>query len=225
MTEPSTIEKLGVDERFLMAANSRNLRHYRLDDNRTGDTDYLLAAAMSRNTFGMNLLRLLGEWGASERGGHHVPNPPSRSQVADRAAELVGKGAEPSRFLLDQARKELEAAYSRKMQMLMAGLKSLPTVRLHLLIHAELDASPCSEELMSRVLLHWLHPACPVCKGRKFKLAPDGESLSDKACDRCRGSGHRDIPMGEAGKGLLSYMDDCLNRARDSLKKRLSNTR
>lgn len=225
MTAETAHEKQGVEERFLNATHSRNLRHYRLDDNRTGDTDYLLAAAMSRNTFGMSLLRLVGEWGSSERSGYYVPNPPSRSQVAARAAELAGEIKKPTRQMFDQARRELEFFHRGQMLSLMAGLKSLPAVRLHLLIHAELELTPNAEELMSQVLLHWLHPACPVCCGRKFKLAEDQESLTSETCDRCRGSGHRDVPMGAAGQGLLNYMDDCLNRARESLKKRLATMR
>lgn len=38
-----------------------------------------------------------------------------------------------------------------------------------------------------------LHPACPRCKGRGYKTVPGTPALSGKPCERCRGTGRREI--------------------------------
>lgn len=100
-------------------------------------------------------------------------------------------------------------------------LRTLPQAREQLAMQAErwriADPSDCARD----VLAWWLDHSCPGCNGRRWLMVPDTPHLSGKACPACHGSGERAVPRGEDGRRVLGYVEDCLSRARDSIKHRL----
>ncbi len=103
---------------------------------------------------------------------------------------------------------------------LMAGkLKSLPTVVDQLMIQAVKWGINPAQVLPS--VCWWLDKNCRMCEGRKFERLPEAPVLSAKQCTSCRGTGQIYLPGGDDARRITHYMDDCVNRARDSIKKRL----
>ena len=92
-------------------------------------------------------------------------------------------------------------------------------------VHGQLDAQSMRWGMpvatTTAILKYWLAPLCKVCQGRKFESVPGSPALSAKRCNCCRGEGVERIPHGEDGRRLLGYIEDCLSRARDSIKARL----
>lgn len=77
------------------------------------------------------------------------------------------------------------------------------------------------EAVAAAVLSWWLSKNCRACSGRKYELVSGTPALSAKQCKLCRGSGEMDLPAGQGGKRLASFIDDCVSRARESIKNRL----
>ena len=103
--------------------------------------------------------------------------------------------------------------------LMLSRLKTLREVRVELTaqmvrwkIVAPADKAPA-------VILWWLDQNCPTCHGTK--LAATGRV---SICKTCRGTGQARIPMGEEGKRLANYIDDCVDVARNSIRNRLRNT-
>lgn len=105
---------------------------------------------------------------------------------------------------------------------LMAGrLKTLPAVIQHLTDQAALWAMEDGPAKAKTLVLWWLDRQCKKCTGRKFELIPGTPALSNRWCQGCRGTGEAHLPHGPDGRRLAGYMDDCVQRARQSIKKRL----
>lgn len=103
---------------------------------------------------------------------------------------------------------------------LMAGkLKSLPTVLEQLQLQAIKWGISPAQVLPS--VCWWLDKSCRMCEGRKFERLPEAPVLSTKPCTSCRGTGQIYLPGGDGARRITAHIDDCINRARDSIKKRL----
>ena len=218
-------EAPGTQERYAAATQSS---HLRLQANSTGDADYLIAAGWSKSRFGGVAMRLHSEWDSAERRGCRIPRKATRKQISREAQEIARRaGAEKvEQAHSDQAKAAFAAAYERELKETLRALKSLPDARLHLSIKLAMEGNQNAEELAAAVLLHWLRPTCPVCCGRKFQLVKWSESeLSDLACGCCGGSGLAPMPGGDAGKAAANYIDDCVDRARQGIRGRLSHQR
>jgi hypothetical protein len=100
-------------------------------------------------------------------------------------------------------------------------LKSLPSVLEQVGIRAAIWGMESPDAKAQAVVLWWLDRVCHRCAGRKFELIPDTPALSTRWCKRCGGSGEAALPYGSEGKRLAGFMDDCVSRARQSMKKRL----
>lgn len=217
------IEAPTTEERYAGATRSSSLR---VEADKPGDADYLIAAGWSKSRFGAALMRLHSEWDAAERRGCQIPRQASRKQIAKLAREIATR--EKSKDVCSEhssaARQQLEAGFLSELKETMRMLKMLPEVRLHLALKLALDGNPQAEPLCAPILLHWLKPTCPACSGRKFQLKPWADELSENVCGGCGGSGHASTPGGEEGKALLKYMEDCLGVARQSIKQRIRRT-
>lgn len=215
MTEAPTTQ-----ERYATATQSGSLR---VQADRHGDADYLIAAGWSKSRFGAALMRLHSEWDAAERRGCQIPRQATRKQIAQLARDIAKeeRSTQVTKEHSDAARKRLEDGFLAEMKETMRMLKTLPEVRLHMQFKAAFDQKPDVEPLCGAVLMHWLKPVCSVCSGRKFQLKPGGVELSANACGGCAGAGHARIPGGEAGRLMLSYMEDCAGIARQSIRDRL----
>jgi hypothetical protein len=75
------------------------------------------------------------------------------------------------------------------------------------------------------VIAYWLDQTCHHCSGLKFLKIEGAPSLSTKACRPCSGSGIAPVPHGQEGRRVANYMDDCLQKGRDSIRRNLSQHR
>ena len=67
----------------------------------------------------------------------------------------------------------------------------------------------------------WLKKVCKACQGRRYEKIAGTPSLSTRHCSCCKGSGETPLPYGSAGKQLERLLDECVERAQASIKKRL----
>ncbi|CAM4393778.1 hypothetical protein COAQ111491_21505 [Comamonas aquatilis] len=209
-----------TQERYASATQSSSLR---VEAGLQGDADYLIAAGWSKSRFGAALMRLHSEWDAAARRGCQIPRQATRKQIAQLARDIATakQSKQVEKEHSDAARKRLEDGFVSELKETMRMLKMLPEVRLHLQLTAALDQCPETESVCCAVLLHWLKPVCAACSGRKFQLSPRAGELSSVACRFCGGSGHGKVPGGEHGRKLLTYMEDCVGRARQGIRSRL----
>ena len=106
-------------------------------------------------------------------------------------------------------------------RLLMGRLKSLSAVLEAVGHQAALWQMDRPAALAQAVVAFWLDKNCPACHGRKFQSAPGSPALTAKACPKCKATGQAALPGGEAGKRLERLMDESVERARASIKKRL----
>ena len=79
-------------------------------------------------------------------------------------------------------------------------------------------------ELAGAAVAYWLNDTCHACNGRGRELMPNASRPTlGNICRACGGNGRRRPPAGEAGKDVLRLMDESVERARWSIKKRLRN--
>lgn len=115
--------------------------------------------------------------------------------------------------------KPASAMSGSDLRLLATSLKSRPAVWAQLAPWLALKG--IASEVGAAALLHWLHPSCPHCDGHGLKRAKDAPALTARQCSKCHGTGHRPHPQGSAK--VLVFLDDCVSRARQSLKNRLRN--
>ena len=106
--------------------------------------------------------------------------------------------------------------------LLMGKLKSLPRVLEALEGWATLRALDAPGKLAQAVSAYWLNSMCSACEGRGHERVA-GTPMLGRQCKVCRGTGKRKEPMGDAGRLMLSMMEECVMGARNSMKKRLRN--
>lgn len=124
-------------------------------------------------------------------------------------------GAEHPRFSVEVGKE----AYRHEVALLFSKLKSLPTVRDQIMFQADRWGIERHSHVCMAVLIWWLDRSCCSCHGTKLDLI--GGRVSGRICKVCRGSGEDAVPCGEAGRKMANYIDDCLQRARIGIKKRL----
>jgi len=177
-------DAMTIDERYTTATHTSNMR---VQADKRGDADLMIAAGWSPSRIGSALLRLHSEWDGAE---HPV------------------KGA---------------ATYQHEFKLLLGKLKILPDVREQLTLQADKWGMDKPGHVAASVLMWWLDRVCPVCHGRQFEGIDNTPMLSKIVCPVCRGSGEREFPCGDDGRRLAVFIDDCLARARVSIKQRLHN--
>ena len=105
--------------------------------------------------------------------------------------------------------------------MFVGKLRTLPEVRNQLgLLLAQWGVDNAYDQAL-RVIAWWLYKTCSKCHGRGYDVVPGTGRLSGKMCRPCSGSGQAPIPCGETGRRMASYMDDCISRARQSIRRGL----
>ncbi|MDM0029646.1 hypothetical protein [Variovorax saccharolyticus] len=85
---------------------------------------------------------------------------------------------------------------------------------------AEEDLDRCREKVVA-VIRWWLSQRCPACSGRKFQTVEGTNRLSAKLCRSCGGTGLREVPHQQEGRRLACWFDQCVERARASIGRRL----
>ncbi|WP_092832173.1 hypothetical protein [Paracidovorax cattleyae] len=106
-----------------------------------------------------------------------------------------------------------------------ALLRALPQVQRQLSAQAARWNVDSPEVVSAAVLLWWLQPACSECLGRKFLPMPGTGRLSSRRCIACDATGLTSVPHGEPGRRIASFIDDCVQRALQSIHSRLGGQR
>jgi hypothetical protein len=212
-----------VEEQYQTAGNTSNLT---VEADRRGAGDVLIAAGWSPSRVGMALLRLHSEWHAlakPKRASKETLEALTGRLKADEAkareaAEWKGERyVAPKESAAERAAREAQRWYANELRLLAQGLKSRPVVWEQ--IGQWIAIKGISPEVAAEALLHWLDPTCRTCDGHGLRKVPNQPALSARQCHKCHGTGHTPHPHGSAK--LLSWMDDCVQKARQSLKKRL----
>lgn len=223
-------EKAGIEEIYQVAGNTSDLGLDTRDGAPRCAADVFIAAGWTESRIGMALLRLHSEFDASEK-----PPKPTKTSIAslvgtfqrslpNEKAPALEEGARPQPLTSGQAHHFAAAWHQHEMAMLLGKLKALPAVREQITIQALRWRMDDATGKASAAIRFWLDQTCPVCHGLKWQLVPGSPALSNKPCRPCGGSGLAHAPHGSEGKRLANFMDDCVSRARQSLKKRLRPT-
>jgi hypothetical protein len=226
-------EKRGVEEAYTSAGNSSDLR---VEAEVRTDADIIIAAGWSESRVGIALLRLHSEWDKAEK-----PRRPSAEAIKAIAGSLlvsrqpvyVISQERMDRHLnsmkpvwcQEEARRIAQDWYMREMAKLVNKLKSLPEVRLQLTAYVPKWGIQEAAVKVPAVIAYWLDQTCHHCSGLKFLKIEGAPSLSTKACRPCSGSGIAPVPHGQEGRRVANYMDDCLQKGRDSIRRNLSQHR
>ena len=103
--------------------------------------------------------------------------------------------------------------------------RNLSEVYYQLEIMADKANMDNPSHVAASVMGWWLDKTCKACSGQRFQVIHGTPTLSTKACKCCRGTGETPLPCGEAGRQMAAYMDDCISRARQSIRARLHGMR
>lgn len=76
-----------------------------------------------------------------------------------------------------------------------------------------------------RVIFWWLDQNCHKCAGTKFETVAGTNRHGAKVCKPCQGTGLAHIPNGQDGRRAANFLDDSVQAARTSIKKRLHSMR
>lgn len=208
-------DRPSTEERYSSATHATNLV---VSEIRSGAADLLIAAGWSPSRLGASLMRLVSEWDGAEK-----PRPLHDRAIKLLAEQLGSANGRPKPDNHDhRAAKEQAAAwFLHENKILMGKLKTLGDVREQLRLRAEHRNMAEPLEKAMAALMWWLDSGCHACHGRRWEVIPGTPTLSDRACPVCRATGERPKPHGFETMALLGYMDDCVNAARVSMRKRL----
>lgn len=223
MLDMST-ERAGVEERYESACNTSSLK---VESEKGGAGDILIAAGWSDSRVGMALLRLHSEWDGAAK-----PLKATEAQIkvlaenfrqdearAKESARVRGKPYTPQGSAATRARTEAAAWYRRELRLLAQSLKSRASVIEQLTQWAFVKGLDVA--MVGPAVHHWLAPLCTVCDGHGLRKQPDAPALSARQCHACNGTGSAHAPQG-SGR-VLAHIDYVVGVARQSLKNRLRN--
>ena len=110
-------------------------------------------------------------------------------------------------------------------RLMMSKLKTLPQVLSAVTAQARDWRIDRPEAVALAVVSHWLDSVCRHCEGRGKEKIVDTPALSNRNCKHCRGVGRVDLTHGSAGRRMAGFIEDCVNRWRQSTAKRLNGAR
>ena len=221
----TTDAPLTVEERYVSATHASNLR---VQSERGGSADVIIAAGMSPARLGAALLRLHSEFDSAEK-----PRRMQREAIEVLAQTLPRL---PNKALdTKTAHKTAHAWHLHELKILMGKLKTLPAVRINLVAWASMNLMADADKRVAEVLIWWLNHVCLVCEGRGKEKIPGTPSLSHRDCRDCHGTGETPIPRDadapesmayiRGSKMLLSHINGCVHTARVSIRTRLHGAR
>ena len=183
-----------LEEAYSSATTASDLR---VEADRRGDADMLIAAGWSMSRIGSALLRLHSEY--------------------DSAAHP--RLATPAQFGGDK--KATHAHNVHETALMLGRLKSLSGVREQIAAQAAKWGAADQLTVAAEVARWWLSQVCQECRGTKFETVAGTGRLSARACKTCRGTGLAQIPCGDLGRKLANWMEECLHAARHDIARRL----
>jgi hypothetical protein len=208
-------ESRTIEEQYTSAGNADDLT---VTSERRTDADVLIASGWTPGLLGGALMRLHSEWDGSER-----MRPAVAADFVSTARQRPADSRKPMQTtaaLLTAAQKMAHDHNTQQAKLLMGNLKTMPRVVGILAEWAVMRALPDPHALAQAVVAFWLDSNCHSCHGRGNEVIPGTPSLGRK-CKACNGTGKSKEPRGEAGRLMLSLMEDSVIRARTSMKKRL----
>jgi hypothetical protein len=211
MTDQTTIA-----ERVATACHASNLK---VEADRGGQADVLIALAWSKSRLGSALMRLTSEFDAIEK-----PRPLGHDALVRLALTMHSDASTaPLRIKEKQEMARIEATkwYANEKALFLPRLKTLPTVVAHMTICAKKWQIDKPNHVATVCVGYWLDQVCNYCHGLKFETIPDAPALSAKQCKHCHGTGMKTTPYGKAGRMLINYMDECAATASTSIYRRL----
>lgn len=200
-------EKRGVEEQYTSAMSSSNLR---VEAERRSDADVIIAAGWSQSRIGGALLRLHTEWDSSEK---------PRMATFEHFMPALKTGTTKERKL--QAHALAHRHNLHEMGLLLGKLKALPDVRMQVTLQLLRWNVQDAEAKAPLIVRWWLAQTCPGCNGTKFQTVEGTNRHSAKVCRACSGTGLREIPHGHEGRRCANWLDQCVERARASIGRRL----
>lgn len=228
--------RAGVQEQYETAGNTSNLA---VEADKRGAGDVLIAAGLASQfdendetkqryfarKLGMALLRLHSEWSSAAKPKRPRPEAiealaagiKAEDLKAKATAQRAGKPYTSPGSAIARAHAEGERWYANELRILATGLHSRGAVWSQLGPWAVWKGIP--PEVVAEALLNWLSPSCPSCDGLGLKKVPNQPALSARQCHPCGGMGKRRPP--DAARPVLGYLDDSVQKARNSLKRRL----
>jgi hypothetical protein len=171
---------------------------------RTGNSNIILAAALTKSRLGIALIAYRAEWDRCEK-------PPKRSeaQIEARSKELKDKRGKPD---IRRARVEAMVWHARMLRERAMKLRGRSAV-LGLLTDWALLRG-VDVDLLSPVIFHFLAPACAACDGRGRLVIHDTPVLG-KQCPHCRGTGTWPMPSG--GSVVYDHITDAIGKAKSGM--------
>lgn len=205
------IEAPGIEEQYVSACHTSNLR---VEADRKGAGDVLIAAGWSPGLIGGALLRLHSEWD----GAAH-PKQPTKEQInllaLTYSTDAQGKPSRKQRG--EMAKAQAMGWYVHELELLMSKLKSLPRVRIETIARAKTWGIEHAEAVVPAVIGWWLQHACPTCSGTAHQVIEEAGQNSVKACRMCQGSGSLPVPHSKDGRIVASFLDECAQVKRQSI--------
>lgn len=106
-------------------------------------------------------------------------------------------------------------------RLMMARLKTLPQVMQSVISQANYWRIDRPEAVAMAVVSHYLDNICRHCEGRGKERIQDTPALANKNCKHCHGTGRIDLTHGSAGRRMAGFMEDCINRWKQSTAKKM----
>ncbi len=200
MTEQDT--KPTLEERYTVAAQTSNMR---VEADRAGDADVIIAAGWSQSRIGGALLRLHTEFDGSPR-----PRLASRD-------DFLHDSNRRDRDARKAASRTARAFNLHEMGLHLQKLKSLPEVRVQVTLQLLKWRVEDAETKGVEILQWWLAQSCTECGGTKFQVAEGTGRQTAKLCKTCLGTGKKDLPHDQVGRRAANWMDQCVERARANI--------
>jgi hypothetical protein len=101
---------------------------------------------------------------------------------------------------------------------LLQSLKTLPRVRADLTAWLRAEGVEEPLHVVAPVLVWWLAPKCPVCRGIGKRVVKGTNRHDGRPCAACKGTGECKVPHSGRGRKLLTHIRMCMGSARDGLK-------
>lgn len=219
-TNPPDDTKPTIEEKYTSATHASNLR---VQAERGGSADVLIAMGWSPSRLGAALMRLHSEWDGCEK-----PKRMNPAAVELLAASLPRLGEGKNIVDIVGARNQAHDWYMHELKILFGKLKTMPDVRHQLELWAFKQSIQNPNHHAAEVLGWWLDHRCPACEGRGKEKIPNTPSLSMRDCRVCRGSGETRIPHKQGfpryesdSRRMLKHIDVCVKTAQTNLKQRL----
>lgn len=206
-------QQRSVSEAYASAVTSTNMR---VEADRRGDADVIIAAAWSMSRVGSVLLRLHSEFDRSER-----PRPVQPEQFLALVPLKVGQARVSEKDRASRARALAHGANVAAISQLLSGLHSMPAACVQVADRCARWGMHDADAAARTMVRWWLHSRCPACGGTMYQVAPGAQRHTGKACKACHGVGTVPVPLGQDGRRVANWMDSAVEAARHQIRNRL----